>query len=423
MRNLEDRDPTEADVNYMRDLRRANLDAMSGKARSTISGHVRGTKKMVANALRNNKTPTVERRGPFPLGDPVGMGLAVDILQESLVAVGRNEATVQAETLRKLRSTYTKLYESGPRGVAEVASFGRGTGRVKPTSCPSQSEWFQDFWRGLENRMGHKSKANHPLPMGAMVRCIELIKEAAQATLAPTEANHLYKVGAYLTFCTAGALRGNEGFFLDLAAVRTFQDVGWGGHIPNRLTSNTILTEEDCLNLPHVVLPLLGNFKGETGIDHHLINLASNSMSSLEPRWWLDKLVEISEQEGRLIGPAFGTTNGTSMGDVANPLDYDATFREFLHKVQDESNAISDDRKKLLSEKYDVDAMFGISRTPRKTTINRLKRAGLGEKADEMGRWSKTERAGNKRVRHKMHALYSDAVLLMPVTWRVSYAL
>ena len=66
------------------------------------------------------------------------MGLAVDILQKSLIAVGRNEAVVQAETLRQLRSTYTKNWESSPLGVAESAAFAKGMGRIRPTKCPAQ---------------------------------------------------------------------------------------------------------------------------------------------------------------------------------------------------------------------------------------------------------------------------------------------
>ena len=100
---------------------------------------------MVKNAYDVNKTPTLENRGPFPLNDQLGMGLAVDMLQESLVAVGKNEATVQAETLRKLRSTYTKNWDSSPHGVGEGASFAKGSGRVRPTRCPTQSEWFHNF--------------------------------------------------------------------------------------------------------------------------------------------------------------------------------------------------------------------------------------------------------------------------------------
>ena len=106
--NLEGRLPNRLDTALVMHLRRANLDAFAGKSRKTIDGHRGRNAKIVANAMRVNKTPSLCPRGPFPLKDNAGVGLAVEILQESLMAVGRNEPTVQAETLRKLRSTFAK---------------------------------------------------------------------------------------------------------------------------------------------------------------------------------------------------------------------------------------------------------------------------------------------------------------------------
>lgn len=396
---------------YVMSLRRANLDAMNGKSRRTIASHRTRSVEIVNNAIRINKTPTIQPRGPFLMEDQVGMGLQVDMLQKSLVANGRIEKFVQAETLRQLKSTYTKNWDSSPRGVSEGAAFARGTGRVRPTACPTQSEWNYDSWRGLESRMGHKSKANHALSMGAMVQTITFIKEDARHAESQEEANYLWKVGAFLTICTVASLRGYEGFYTELAALRKYQHVGQGGSVPTRMTKSTILSEEQCMALPHVVIPLLGKFKGEIGIDHHIINVASETMSGLQPRWWVDKLVEVADMEGRIAGPVFATPGGK----LAVSADYDATFRTYLHKVKAETNHIPFE--------MDVDAMFGISRTPRKTAASRAKRAGYADKLEEMNRWRKVEIAANRRVRQMMSALYSEAVLLMPVTWRVSYAL
>jgi hypothetical protein len=53
-----------------------------------------------------------------------------------------------------------------------------------------------------------------------------------------------------------------------------------------------------CRDLPHVTVFLLGKFKGEIGVDHHLIIIASETISGLRPRWWLEKLVDVCESEG-----------------------------------------------------------------------------------------------------------------------------
>ena len=392
-------------------LRRANLDAMAGKARGTINDHRLRTLELVRNAERINKTPTLEPRGPFPLKDLVGMGLAVDITQKSLVAKGKNEAVVQAETLRKLRSTYTKNWQSSPRGVAESGAFIKGTGRVRPTSCPTESEWYQDNWRGVESRMGFKSKANHAITMSSMVAVIGYVKRDAMAADTSVEANYLWKFGAFLTVCTAASLRGYEGFYTDLAGLRGQQEKGRHGTVPHPLTKNTILTEEQCLDLPHIAIVLRGKFKGEHTIDQHAVNIANMTLSGLEPRWWIEKLIEVNEAEGLTSGPAFASPDGELMASA----DYDASFRSYLHLVQDTTD--------LIPEGNNVDTMYGISRTPRKTSASRAKRAGFDDKMDEMNRWKKVEAAQNRRVRYKMSMLYSEAVLMMPTTWRVSYAL
>ena len=126
---------------------------MLGKSALTIANHARESWAAVKNAALINKTPSYHQRGPFLLADTVGMGLVVDMQLKSITAKGRIREHVQFATLRRLRARYTKNWESSPLGVAEGSSFSRGAGRVRPTSCPSQSEWFYDFLRGMEYRM------------------------------------------------------------------------------------------------------------------------------------------------------------------------------------------------------------------------------------------------------------------------------
>ena len=68
------------------------------------------------------------------------MNLAVDMLLKSLRARGRILDHFQYGTLRKMRATYTKNWESSPAGIREGAAFANGKYRVRQTSCPAQSE-------------------------------------------------------------------------------------------------------------------------------------------------------------------------------------------------------------------------------------------------------------------------------------------
>ncbi len=163
--------------------------------------------------------------------------------------------------------------------------------------------------------------------MGAIVYLLELMKEDAKEAEQlglPLDANELWKVGAYVCTLTAASLRGHEGFYLDLAGMRKHLPKGRTGTILVGLNKSMVLTEEICLKLPHVTICLLGKFKGETGVDHHLITAANETSSSLCPCWWMEKLVEVCEYEGRLDGPAFATPGG----ELASSPDYDAVFRK-----------------------------------------------------------------------------------------------
>ena len=412
MRNLEGRDISKGDEAYVMCLRRANLDAMAGKAKKTILSHKDEVIRTVKNCKAIRKTPSYAPRGPFPLADSCGMGLVVEMLVKSYTAVGRITEFVQFETIRRLRSTYTKVFESSPAGASEGSSFARGTGRVRPTSCPSQSEWMQDVLRGMEYRMGYDTQADHAVPMEAMVTLLDYIKRDAEECKDPSEANELWKIGAFICMVTSASLRGYEGFYTDLAGLRSNLDKGRKGVIPPGLTHESIVEENEVVNLPHVAICLLGNFKGEGGVNYHTINVANNSLSGLQTRWWVEKLVNVANQEGRSRGPAFAYADGS----LAVGSEYDAVFRKYLRQVQDTTNWIAGD--------VNVDVFFSLSRTPRKTALTRARRANLGKKhVDSMNRWRTVENAQGKRPRFNMRQHYSEACLLMPVTWFYSYAL
>jgi hypothetical protein len=258
------------------------------------------------------------------------MGLAVDMELKSLLAKGRICKHVQFFMLRRLRAMHTKNWESSHLGVAKDASFTKGLGRIQPTSCPSHSEWFYDFLRGMEYRMGCQSQPNHGLLVGAIVHLLALIDEDAKEAEGlgmRADANKLWKVGAYVCTLTAALLRRHESFYLDLAGVRKHLSRGKFGVVPEGINRSTVLMEEACLKLPHVTVCLLGKFKGETGVDHHLITVANETSSGLRHRWWLEKLVEVCEYEGRIYGSAFATPYGC----LASSPDYDAVFRKYLN--------------------------------------------------------------------------------------------
>ncbi len=198
-----------------------------------------------------------------------------------------------------------------------------------------------------------------------------------------------------------------------LVGLRKHLQKGKEGIIPANYNLRYVFSEEEARLLPHIVFTLLGNFKGENGSDYHMLSVANVTRSGLNIRWWVEKLVEVCESEGRMKGPAFAGPDGK----LESSMDYDATFREVAKEVQESTDYISSD--------LDVDTWLSISRTPRKTAETRATQAGIPKEIkDAMNRWSTVEKAQGRRTRWKAtRDTYTSAVGEMPNTWRYSYAL
>ena len=127
--NFEGRPPdSKLDEMYIKLIRRANLNAIGGQVVTTTQAHVAAVKRIVRNCAAIRKTPTFPARGPTPLGDAVGVSIAVDMLQNSFLATSRipGEEHVQFESVRHLGATFVKAWISFPQGVAEGAAFSSG---------------------------------------------------------------------------------------------------------------------------------------------------------------------------------------------------------------------------------------------------------------------------------------------------------
>lgn len=353
--NLEDRLPLpESDAVLVMMIRRANLDAINSRAPATIKAHVAAVNRTIRHCKLLHKTPALGLRGPMPTKDPVGMGLAVEMLFLSVTARPRlrDQEFIQFDTMRKPRGTFSQLWISLPKGIAEGSAFAGGFAKNKATQCPSQSEWFGGFMQGAEARMGFATQSNRPLHIRTIVRVLEVIKEQANAQVDIQRTRELIKVGAAMVTALVGSLRGPEVFMLDLGGIRCHIDRGRDGVMPVKLLKVGV----DLTEAPHVYLALVGKFKGELGIQEHLVAVAGKTRSGIETRWWLEQLIKVREEEGHTSGPAFGLPDGS----LAFISDYDMVLHELLKMVQGEpgSGLDADD---------DVVANYSFFRSFRKT--------------------------------------------------------
>jgi hypothetical protein len=126
----------------------------------------------------------------------------------------------------------------------------------------------------------------------------------------------------------------------------------------------------------------------------------------------MEKLVAVCGSEGRVDGPAFASPEGM----LASSTDYDAMFWKYLCVEQEETNLVSGD--------HDVNALYSMFQTLRKTATMRIEQAGFGNQfVNQMNRWRPQERAQGRAAWRRMNAHYAYALLIMPTTWMGSYVL
>ena len=122
---------------------------------------------------------------------------------------------------------------------------------------------------------------------------------------------------------------------MESAALRKHIHLGKGGVVP----LDPMKAGIDLSTTPHIIITLLGEFKGELGYKYHLMSLASTTTSGIELRWWIENLIRIREEEGCITGPAFGHEDSS----VALMREYDGILHHFLERIQiKEPNIISE---------------------------------------------------------------------------------
>ena len=300
-RNLTKRNPSalsHKDDLLMCCIRRASLDALWGRASQTVESTKRGLTQTLAMCERAGVVPDLPRLGPLPVKDNFGYGVAIAMLLKSLESGVHSKDYQQFETIRKMRATYSSLYMAGVGGIESWRTHGGDKAKVFMNHCATNSRWFERFSLGCSLRMGAIVRQDRAISLPVMGALMNLLEEEWNACLTLKDKCLIASIGAYAVIAFAGSFRGNEVFLVDLNGLRKYM------HTPLRANE-----------LEYVVIPLLGHFKGETGLQYHLTPLAAKTRSGLNIKCWVQRLVAVREESGITQGPAFCD----SLGNIAQP--------------------------------------------------------------------------------------------------------
>jgi hypothetical protein len=397
-RNLQHRDPlpeVPQDNLLLCVIRRALLDSMWGREPQTVGATLRAARQLVQQWNKVGLPPQLPPLGPFPVSDSLGMGVAVAMLLKSLEPGRYSPRYQQFETVRKLRAGFSNIYMASCEGASCLRTVGGDRAKHQLTYSPTQSLWFERFAQGCVRRMGQEVRHDWALPLPVLHGLMAVLDDEWTEATELVVQEQVASLGAFALIAFCGSFRGSEVFLTDLHGLRKGME------------------DTKRLGRDHVVIPLLGRFKGEQNSRYHLSPLASVTSSGLQVREWVERLIEVRWQEGRVRGPAFCN----KAGEVASSYAYYTGFVERLLVLQAA-------RPELIPSDVDISEQFGLSRSFRRGSTSVARTRGVEDKHVELiNRWRTVESARGRHPTLPMKEHYSDIAILIPEMVKYSLAL
>lgn len=396
-RNINGRSPRTdgPDLLLMKFIRRASLDALWSRESGTVNNTRRDINNMLIKAkhLGIKEDRFMPPMGPFPLEDIHGMSVAVCILLRSLDA-GRNEETIQFSTATKMKSSFANVWKASIRG-SEGSVIARDMVKMFHTTCPTHSDWFERFTRGMHERMGDLVKPDLAISieqMHELMKNYEKRWEIAGTNVLAQQMVIFPALFSIIAFCCG--LRGEELPLLSLCGIRR--------HLERAKNHPTH---------PHVVIALLGRFKSEVSQKYHLMPLVLVTQTGLKPAVWVNRMVSWYEQKGILRGWVF---RNFKTGEAGKPGDYEWDILSELEKIQRDSPEIIDGKICVIEE-------YGVSRSFRRGSDTHAQNQGVSiADIERNNRWRSVEHAGSKKVVLRMVHHYEEVSQMLKSLLRYS---
>lgn len=250
------------DKTLMSYIHRVNLDVMWTKEPSTVSSTMNNIKKARKNSSRLGLPPVVIPQGPWEVADNAGMQIAIEILVQSQ-GKGKNATGYQQfNSIRKIRSSYANAMRGSAAGAIDTKlKTNRGV-TFGFVGGPTESVFFEMFMLGLRKRMEKVSCQNLAILYKVLEKILELYREElANEDIGKKRFREVIVFGAAFVTLYAAALRGHEVFYMERSEL-----------VRKRNTGITLDKSKE-----HVVVPLMGRFKGEEGERNRMLILARTS--------------------------------------------------------------------------------------------------------------------------------------------------
>ena len=246
--------------------------------------------------------------------DHCGYELAVATLQYSRRPGKHDHNYTQFNTIRKLRSAYGNWLRASTHTNQHHFVLNDDAGKsVRLIDNKSSSLWFQRFNAGMKYRMGVVWKPNKAFSTQILLKIIE---RAEYKRINSEESKHDWTVFVtYIAVSYVISLRGSEVLLLDLKTLRKLKE---------RATDD------------YFWLSLLGRLKGEKVEKEHNIPCTNITLSGINVRRIVYRLIDKKEEIGYSEGPAISDDKGI----LLTTTEIDQMLQEILEELYQEDSAL-----------------------------------------------------------------------------------
>lgn len=400
-RNIWFRNPVIGDHQALVLIRRAILDAFWTREPSTIENITKDVRKLLGYAELYG-LHTMKPRGPFELGEDLGLRYAIALLIRSNDK-GR-KGTVSYETIRKQGTALRHLALSdvtcgqGLHGIISQRNY------MDFSKSHTFGRLFQSFTSGLHKRLGHHPKQDKAISIEVILWIMRSYEE--EYSEHEGKMGYLETAMAFMfvvMFCTGR--RGFEMFALDLRGLREI--------VAKELELSRVYKRK----VNYFGLPFVGRFKEDRGQGErkNFIPCAATTNSKLQPWLWTLRYLKCLEEMGIVDG--WGIRNPMQMGSQGRSSDFIDVFHNRITTIQEL-------RPELISPDINVINDYGFSRSCRRGSNTHARNQGVAEPDIEVQmHWAGKEGKNGKRLQQKMCDNYTDFRQAIPTLLRYSQAL
>jgi len=222
---------------------------------------------------------------------------------------GKYDKHVQFRTIRKFRSAFSNVYHASIQGH-DATIMAKDTKKLMVTKCPTYGLWLEKFMKGCQKRMGEIVRPDRALSTTILLEILQALN--SEWNNFPHQRMEIAAEGAFYVISFSCALRGEELPLVDLHGILK--------HWEQSTSSEP----------PHIVIAILGRFKGEIGENYHLLPIVTVTSSRIENKLWIGRLLDEYAKMNISSGPLFRNKRGFKI----RAIDFEPQFFDRLESIQ-----------------------------------------------------------------------------------------